>query len=246
MKTLRRFLFFIGSVFSVAVRLSGADVPAPPAWPEIKDPVAFIKVAREIIGRELGKNPQLSDRFTMQVEESRFGFSGPTMVSVARSGVLIVFLDLPFTGRAYMIVPNLVSLPSMAGVRIEETGTPEIKRAWVGLVELAQHRASIEVRDFKNLDSENASAPQAKVTPWPAYPPDALRAGIDGKVEARVSVKADGSVGEIETKGANEEFNKTVREALRQWRFIPAVEQARRIPVTTWISVTFVFTIHFE
>jgi TonB family protein len=60
--------------------------------------------------------------------------------------------------------------------------------------------------------------------------------GLEGEVEARVIVLADGSVGGAQlVSSSNEAFTAAVRESLKEARFHPA-ERAGR-PVASWVTL---------
>jgi bla regulator protein blaR1 len=73
----------------------------------------------------------------------------------------------------------------------------------------------------------------------PVYPPQAMTAGIEGKVELSFQVNADGLVSDIRTVAAKPAgvFDGAARAALSEWRFEPSHEAGRR-------SQTFAFTLH--
>jgi periplasmic protein TonB len=76
----------------------------------------------------------------------------------------------------------------------------------------------------------------------PRYTPAALRAHVEGLVELRAVVLADGSVGDVwiarpldRAFGLDEEAIRTVRE----WRFKPAMLNGKPVPVTVPIELRF-------
>lgn len=77
----------------------------------------------------------------------------------------------------------------------------------------------------------------------PAYPPRALRAGIEGSVVARVSIDPQGRVDDvaiIERKGARDrELDRAVIDTVRDWRFEPAVRDGRAVASTVQLPVDF-------
>ena len=243
-----RTVLMLAMTLLVRTGMNAAEMPRALTWPEIENPAAVVGVAREIIAREVKEQPQLSNRFMVRVEEPRFTFPRVADVMVGNNQVLILLLDppdFPFTGRGFLILADGVQTSPVGFAQIQDTGTPEIKRVLLKLpMEWSLPRCSVELRDFKQLDADKASGPLARSTSVPAFPSDFLRAGIGGKVEVEFDVTADGTVGKIETKGENEEFKREVGAALKQWRFIPGVDRASRVPVATRLAVTVVFTIH--
>ena len=89
-----------------------------------------------------------------------------------------------------------------------------------------------------------ASAPQSSIPtptsdcPAPWYP--ASLRNVDGKIDARISVRADGSVSDVAmvTSNSDSAFAKAAIDALRQWHFKPS---ARPEDATSRVYVTTVF-----
>ncbi len=77
--------------------------------------------------------------------------------------------------------------------------------------------------------------------PPPAYPPMARRMGEEGKVVLRVFVTPQGTAGEvhIQTSSGSPLFDDAAREAVRQWRFVPARQGDSSI--AAWVQVPIVF-----
>lgn len=70
----------------------------------------------------------------------------------------------------------------------------------------------------------------------PSYPPELRALGIEGEVEARVIVLADGRAdGARLVKSSHHAFTAATREALRQARFHPARIDGR--PVASWVTL---------
>ena len=76
----------------------------------------------------------------------------------------------------------------------------------------------------------------------PQYTSDAMRAKIQGEVWVECTIKADGSVGDVQvirsldsTFGLDQEAIK----AVRQWRFRPGTLKGEPVPVTVQVAVSF-------
>lgn len=70
----------------------------------------------------------------------------------------------------------------------------------------------------------------------PVYPAQLRAMGVEGDVEARVVVLANGSVGRAELlKSSDDAFTAAVRTALKEARFQPAERRGR--PVASWVTV---------
>jgi protein TonB len=76
----------------------------------------------------------------------------------------------------------------------------------------------------------------------PTYPPVARRAGLAGRVTLRAVVSVDGTVESVEVRDStNPLFNDAAVDAVRQWRYRPALMGGR--PVRVIFSVTVQFLI---
>lgn len=83
--------------------------------------------------------------------------------------------------------------------------------------------------------------PQPLSTPAPRYPQEALRMGAGGTVRITVTVAADGSVERqaLAQSSGNRHLDRAALEAVRRWRFQPAVRGGQ--PVAADVSVPIVF-----
>ena len=84
---------------------------------------------------------------------------------------------------------------------------------------------------------DEVDTPARALTPiQPVYPAHLRSLGLEGDVEARVVVLADGSVGRAQLVASSDEaFTAAVREALRDARFHPAQRRGR--PVASWVTL---------
>jgi TonB family protein len=74
----------------------------------------------------------------------------------------------------------------------------------------------------------------------PVYPPQLRAIGVEGDVEARVAVMADGSVGAARlVASSHPAFTEATREALRTARFHPALRSGRVVP--SWVGLRLYF-----
>jgi len=86
------------------------------------------------------------------------------------------------------------------------------------------------------------SPPRAVLSTEAAYPPEALTARCETRVELLVTVLANGSVGEVSVAiSGGQEFDDAAVAAVRQWRFEPAQRGERAID--SRIRVPFQFTL---
>ncbi|MBE0567426.1 MAG: energy transducer TonB [Krumholzibacteria bacterium] len=86
-------------------------------------------------------------------------------------------------------------------------------------------------------------APRAKVRAEPPYPYRARQRGIEGQVQVRLLVRADGSIGEVTILAADPEgvFEDAVRQTVPRWSFSPGMIGGR--PVASWVVTTVHFTL---
>lgn len=77
--------------------------------------------------------------------------------------------------------------------------------------------------------------------PLPRYPLIARRNGEEGTVLLKVLVTRDGvpSTVDIESSSGSEHLDRAAREAVRNWRFVPAKQDSR--PIEAWVLVPIVF-----
>jgi len=76
----------------------------------------------------------------------------------------------------------------------------------------------------------------------PEYPPAALAAGMDGAVVLAATVLKDGTVGEVlvlDSDHPNLGFETAAADALRQWRFEPAVQGGAAVDSYTMVRLHF-------
>jgi protein TonB len=99
-----------------------------------------------------------------------------------------------------------------------------------------------------------APAPPAPITqarfdaeylknPKPAYPSTSRRLGEEGKVVLRVRVDARGEALDVEIKGSSgfARLDSAARDAVAQWRFVPARRGDE--PIAAWVLVPIVFSL---
>lgn len=79
--------------------------------------------------------------------------------------------------------------------------------------------------------------------PKPAYPASSRRLGEEGKVVLRVHVTPDGHPAVIEIKASSSfpRLDHAAREAVTQWRFVPAKRGEE--PIAAWVLVPIVFSL---
>jgi periplasmic protein TonB len=83
--------------------------------------------------------------------------------------------------------------------------------------------------------------PKMLTAPEPSYPVALTDTGLVGDAEVDLTVKTDGSVGNVELAVATKrEFGKALLAAVKSWRFAPATRDG--VPVEMQVTIPFVFT----
>jgi TonB family protein len=102
-------------------------------------------------------------------------------------------------------------------------------------------RGALEDATPAYWDERDVDVPARPVDPIrPVYPPELRALGLEGDVEARVAVSADGSVGGAQlVTSSDEAFTAAARAALRDARFHPARRAGQ--PVPSWVTVRLYF-----
>lgn len=77
--------------------------------------------------------------------------------------------------------------------------------------------------------------------PPPVYPREALRRGVGGIVRVEVSVAADGSVERLDMaeSSGNRFLDRAAMEAVRRWRFSPAMRNGQPVSATVVVPIEF-------
>lgn len=86
------------------------------------------------------------------------------------------------------------------------------------------------------LDDPGVVAPEAKLTPAPAYPSIAMRLGLEGTVGLRVLVDENGAVVKAEVVRGMEQLDEAAVAGVERWSYRPATKDG--VPVKVWIPVT--------
>ena len=79
--------------------------------------------------------------------------------------------------------------------------------------------------------------------PPPAYPPEALKQGLSGKVVLKILVTKQGRVDDVRIISPPSEFDQAAIDAARQWTFVPGRDDGGR-PLEGWVEVPVMFEQH--
>jgi TonB family protein len=98
-------------------------------------------------------------------------------------------------------------------------------------------RPSLAGQETKGKDPENLKLIK-KVEP--VYPDEARKAGIEGLVVLEGTIDTEGNVSKVKVlKGENESLNKAAAEAVKQWKYKPAILKGKPMPVNFTVTVKF-------
>ena len=91
------------------------------------------------------------------------------------------------------------------------------------------------------LPAGSASIPRLVHAPPPEYPRDALRARASGEVVIRIDVGADGRPASLEIlrSSRNRSLDRAALQAVRQWRFEPAMREGMPVAASVQQTVSF-------
>jgi protein TonB len=85
----------------------------------------------------------------------------------------------------------------------------------------------------------SVTRPVAIEQPAPAYPPDALRAGVQGVVRLSVTVGSDGRLKDARVIQSVPALDQAALDAVRQWTFRPGTKDGQAVDVVTEITMAF-------
>ena len=87
----------------------------------------------------------------------------------------------------------------------------------------------------------NIATPVPLSRPPPVYPREALRRGVGGTVRVKATVAPDGSVERMEVAetSGNRFLDRAAMEAVRRWRFTPAMRNGQPMSAAVVIPIDF-------
>ena len=87
---------------------------------------------------------------------------------------------------------------------------------------------------------DGVSAPRVIHEVKPFYPPDVMKAGVQGTVELELVVLADGTVGDVKVvKALHASLDQEAIKAVKQWRFKPGTKDGQPVAVLVAAEMTF-------
>ncbi|MEO5963282.1 MAG: energy transducer TonB [Thermomonas sp.] len=100
--------------------------------------------------------------------------------------------------------------------------------------------ATVPSQDAPAMAGNNTS-PVPVSRPPPSYPREALRRGIGGTVRVKATIAPDGSVERMEVADSSGDryLDRAAMDAVRRWRFTPAMRNGQPVSATVVIPVDF-------
>jgi TonB family protein len=219
------------------------------SWPEMDDPHAMVQFARAQIEKHKGDAPDGRSLSSLVVPGAG---RLKLMDVIVYPGMLMLILDTrPYTGQIYLVSPDAGKRSKREEIvwsEAEETDDLRIRR---GLLKFFGHYytnmpqlsdVSVRWQDVRNLDEGNRSWPVIVKMRLPDYPADMIAAGINGSTSIEFVVSSSGKVAGVKILSSHPEFERSVREAIEAWTFIPGVAADTRKPADTRISVNVEFS----
>lgn len=128
--------------------------------------------------------------------------------------------------------PQAAPAPGTDQPRLVETAPPPPADAAIAARPQTPPPAAVASSDPKPIAGQN---------PAPRYPPQALRRGESGTVTVRVQIGADGVPTEVSvgTTSGSRLLDRAAQDAVRRWRFRPALANGQPVSGTVMVPITF-------
>lgn len=106
----------------------------------------------------------------------------------------------------------------------------------------ASKKTAAGTRDARSAARLTRNAHPLAGNPPPRYPPAALRSSIEGNVLIRAEIDADGMPTEVgfARRSGNRELDRAALNAVRNWRFQPALRDGKPVASAVQVPVAFV------
>ena len=73
----------------------------------------------------------------------------------------------------------------------------------------------------------------------PAYPPSALRLGVEGTVELQATISKTGAISQIKILSGDSQLTKAATDAVKQWKYKPYLLNGEPVEIQTQVSIIF-------
>jgi TonB family protein len=95
-------------------------------------------------------------------------------------------------------------------------------------------------KDYMLVDGEDVTAPRAIEKSQPVYPEEARKIKYQGRVVLRTVISAEGLIEDVEViEGQPHGLSEAAVEAVRRWRFEPALHEGEPVPVFYLLTINF-------
>jgi TonB family protein len=202
--------------------------------------------------------PDLTDTVKLERTAFRFEFGlhrlAPQRLSVRMT--LFKTREIPLSGRALAaeMAKILIDGDQMEKILDREAmfdlGDPSVFEipAGSGYYFLALHfMDATPNKDLSEPRKANPSAPESSLEPLkairqvlPFYPEELRRAGVEGAVELQIAIDEEGTVRGVKVlKSLHPYLDYTAVQALRQWTYVPVLQNGNPVPVYSTVIVNF-------
>ena len=159
-------------------------------------------------------------------------------------------LSQSWTGATSNVTDRVVVVPAHTATAPEsrdlmpkpETGASAGKPETVRKSVAPARNTALRTREPRTANRRTRNAHPLADNPPPRYPTSALRSGIEGTVLVRAEIDADGTpvdVG-IARRSGNRELDRAALNAVRGWRFQPALRDGKAVASAVQVPVDFV------
>lgn len=145
---------------------------------------------------------------------------------------LLAFGWYYYNQRGTEVPPADPTAPAAVDIGSEQEAAAERERA------AADARSSAPA-PARTAPADRQPSPVARVQP--AYPPAAFRAREEGTVLVRASIDAAGNPGNVEVarRSGSRELDRAAVDAVRQWKFQPAIKDGQAVAAVVEVPVEF-------
>jgi protein TonB len=172
-------------------------------------------------------------------QRHRYDFYRPDAAAQSATGEAFEPLPVPDTSNAGNppATPTAEESPSRARI-VETTPTPA---APAPVAPAPQPMPNTPSPGAPSTPVTDASRPVPISSPAPRYPPDALRRGESGETLLRIHVGIDGVPDDVDlVRGSgSRSLDRAAMEAVRAWRFRPAVSNGQPVAATVQVPIAF-------
>jgi TonB family protein len=223
-------------VDSRVVALTGARKPYLDALLEIAIAVRAMPVPAPLFLAE----SQLARRVASLAKEVRM--SKPRLVASLAIALAVLVATAWWAVKTFWLISPAGSPTGMVAYGSVNAPGSEGASAFVFYMVNDGDRSGFSAR---TVDGVQIKGPLPISMPLPPYTPQARRDKVEGAVLAAVDVDASGSVTGVNlaavslSRNLSDGLDESVMQALRTWKFQPAIKQGRPVPAKVTVHITF-------